>query len=613
MRDERVERARAKLGTPRDVLKAHGLSVRGSAARCPFHEDHQASLSLYEKDGVERWRCHACDIGGDAFDLEQKLSGATLRQLLDELAPQEAEPLRARSRLRPAEYLRSRGIVSEVLIETIGITYSSDRVWMSWHDADGAKIYSTGRATNGAAPKYLHSKGTRPALFATPTAWTSPRVVVVEGHLDALAAAQANMPAFATGGTSISVEMIEILAGKEQLLLVADADEGGHKWRGELIDNLKGRVELREAQLPPGCKDLADVAQKAHAIGDDPAEAVFDVLEQARAIPGTAVRLMSGGRFALDQPDEIPTIWGKGDEILWAAGEPLLLNSPPGLAKTTLSQRLVLARLGIGPNEIFGLPVARTERRILYIAADRPRQAARSLRRMISKDDRETLDCQLLVWRGPLAFDLTKEPDRLVQFGLEHEVGTIVIDSLKDVASKLSDDETGTAISRSWQQCVAEGIDVLTNHHQRKSQADNRKPKSLDDVYGSAWITASAGSVLLLWGKPGDAILEFSQLKIIAGEVGPLQVLLDYDTGHLTIADETRPIDHLRAAHNGLTGTELASLLHGNTDKNQVAKARRILDRLVKQGTATRREEPTPGGGIPTARYYLLSSQEPLA
>ena len=294
MRDERIERARERLGTPADVLRAHGFQVRARTARCPFHEDTTPSLSLYAKDGAERWKCHACGIGGDALDLEQRLSQATLIQLLDELAPID-EPIRARKShaesVSPQDYLRSRGIISNVLIETAGIEYSSDRVWMPWHDANGQRIYSTGRATNGSTPKYVHTKGTKPALFATPIAWQASRVVVVEGHIDALAAAQAHFAAFATTGATISDEAVEILAGKEQVILVADQDEAGQRWRHELLTRLKGRVEICEAQLPPRCKDLADVAAEAVSAGADPEEAVFAVLDHATVTDAGPFRL----------------------------------------------------------------------------------------------------------------------------------------------------------------------------------------------------------------------------------------------------------------------------------------------------------------------------------
>jgi hypothetical protein len=54
---------------------------------------------------------------------------------------------------------------------------------------------------------------------------------------------------------------------------------------------------------------------------------------------------------------------------------------------------------------------------------------------------------------------------------------------------------------------------------------------TIDGVYGSTWITSGAGSVVLLNGKPGDAIVSFHHIKQPACEVGPFKIIHDHDTG----------------------------------------------------------------------------------
>ena len=44
---------------------------------------------------------------------------------------------------------------------------------------------------------------------------------------------------------------------------------------------------------------------------------------------------------------------------------------------------------------------------------DRPKQALRSFRRMVSEDDTEILSERLVVWSGPLPFDIGTEPGEL--------------------------------------------------------------------------------------------------------------------------------------------------------------------------------------------------------
>ena len=79
----RVARAHDRVGVPADVLERHGIKVVGRTARCPFHDDRTPSLSLFTgRDGKPRWRCFACDMGGDALDLEARLSGRTIAEVL---------------------------------------------------------------------------------------------------------------------------------------------------------------------------------------------------------------------------------------------------------------------------------------------------------------------------------------------------------------------------------------------------------------------------------------------------------------------------------------------------------------------------------------------------
>jgi hypothetical protein len=80
--------------------------------------------------------------------------------------------------------------------------------------------------------------------------------------------------------------------------------------------------------------------------------------------------------------------------------------------------------------------VATSDRPILYLAMDRPRQAARSFRRMVAEADRQLLDGQLVVWVGPLPVDPTRDKDQFADFAEEicPNVGTIIVDSVKDFA-----------------------------------------------------------------------------------------------------------------------------------------------------------------------------------
>jgi replicative DNA helicase len=319
-------------------------------------------------------------------------------------------------------------------------------------------------------------------------------------------------------------------------------------------------------------------------------------------------RLKSGARFVLDDCADLDPIWGSGDEVLWSSGEGLLFVGPTGVGKTTLALQVMAARLGI-IHEVLGWPVKPVDRPILYLAMDRPMQIRRAMRRLFGEEHRELLDELLVVHEGPLPLDLGRVPEQLLETVREAGAGSVFIDSYKDAAVKITDDEVGGNLNRAVQYLLRDGIDVAGLHHQRKGQG-GAKPTSLEDVYGSTWITAGQGSVVLLWGAAGDPIVELRHLKQPAGEVGPLKIETDHSLGLSTIfRGQVDALLVLRNASNGATTTDLARLMFEceKPNDNQRKKAQRSLDRLVRDNLARKSPYVAAGdGGAVGARYHAV-------
>jgi replicative DNA helicase len=312
--------------------------------------------------------------------------------------------------------------------------------------------------------------------------------------------------------------------------------------------------------------------------------------------------------FAVDSSGEEVAIWGRGDDVAHASGEPTMIIGPDGVGKTTLVQRLMLARAGIG-SKLLGMYVEPAEGSILYVSADRPKQAARSLFRMVAdleRRDAGKLREAVLVWRGPLPFDIVKTPATLTEWAQGFGADEVVLDSLGFVAQRLAEDETGSAIAQAFSVAAAAGLEIIALGHPRKPPNEGgEKPTKIADVYGSRWITAACGSILSLWGAPGEPVVELRQLKSPKGDVGPFQIEIDHERGTVERIEGSDLLGHLRAASDGLSAKEAARFMEGGSPRAREVKARRQLERLETTGLAFRRDgEPIRGGVHEPARYF---------
>lgn len=321
---------------------------------------------------------------------------------------------------------------------------------------------------------------------------------------------------------------------------------------------------------------------------------------------------VDGAEFILDQPAEVPAIWGEGSRVLWAPGEALMIAGPQGVGKTTLAGQILCALLGT-LTTVLGLPVAAFSGRILYLAMDRPRQISRSLRRQFSEKDRALLAERLVVRPGPPPADLAASPTLLATMAQHHGASVVVVDSLKDAVVGLSDDAVAASYNRARQHLLASGCEIIELHHVVKRTTKNDQPGSaVDSIYGSTWLTSGCGSVVLITGEPGDPIVGFRHVKQPAEEVGPYRLLHDQDTGTLSIEHGVDLLELVKlAGPDGLTAKDAAAAVTEKTQpsRSDIEKARRKLDKLVQAHVLERLDGSAGGANGGSTTAWFLADQ----
>lgn len=374
-----------------------------------------------------------------------------------------------------------------------------------------------------------------------------------------------------------------------------------HTYLGQVREWTKRRAALTLAT------ELNRIATEGGTI-DAPVDALLHSIRLelgslADSDPSSSLRdrLVSGGHFVAGADTGTAPLHGKGEDVLHAAGEPTFVVARTGLGKSTYAQNYLLHRIGLRTEDWLGLPVSPLpmDRSILYVAADRPKQVQRSLRRMVRSDELPILDEALLIWRGPLPFLINQDPLRLAAFVRSLEIATkrtfdeVVLDSLKDVAVDLAKDEGGSAVAVALARLVADERNVLVLHHERKAERLSKKaPGSIDDIYGSQFLGACAGNVVYLFGEPGAHVLTLHHLKQSADQVGPLTVLHDHTTGRLDLEAPPDLLAALRGRPHGMTAKDACLVLFGDSSPSRdlTERARRRLDRLVSDELAFRRD-----------------------
>jgi len=130
------------------VMEREGIDVdRHGKFRCPFHDDRSPSGKVWPSSG--RWRCFACDIGGDSIDFVMRRHGMLYAEALRYLGidgPRTPEAIRQEREARAARERQEKYRASLRRLAN-GL---SDELRALYHLADTWRDYDRNEATRSA-------------------------------------------------------------------------------------------------------------------------------------------------------------------------------------------------------------------------------------------------------------------------------------------------------------------------------------------------------------------------------------------------------------------------------------------------------------------------------
>lgn len=167
----------------RKELELAGAKFKGRACLCIFHDERNPSAGIYLDDGVWRYKCHGCGVGGDIIDIRAMLNKSTVD---DELRKMKA-PSQNVVRAIPSKIFVSLEAVAGQLTNVEAIyRYTNptsnevDLAVIRWRDAAGKKKFIQCRPVGGGwLMKGLDSKN---PIYNRARVAKSDLVIVVEGE-----------------------------------------------------------------------------------------------------------------------------------------------------------------------------------------------------------------------------------------------------------------------------------------------------------------------------------------------------------------------------------------------------------------------------------------------
>lgn len=318
-----------------------------SVGLCPFHDDHNASLSVNLDNGL--YNCFACGAKGNVFTFYQELKKVNFLTALQEIAVMQ-------------------GITDSPVSQKVVATFE-------YKDIGGKLLYIKERLEPGRSgrskefrfkrregDKWIFNRGCDPVLYNLPELINAKYALIVEGEgkVDLLKKWGLVATCLDSGANSAwKDEYTDTLEGKDKVAILPDNDNPGRCYASKIANALNGKVGSLKVVVLPGLKEAEDMVDWAEVEGNDTAKLKEIIKEAPVWTPGDEPDAKKVEEF---DPSKLPTgayIQTMEVKIEWLIKGLLpkkaitVLHGRGGIGKTWLS--LSMAESIVTGNPFLGL------------------------------------------------------------------------------------------------------------------------------------------------------------------------------------------------------------------------------------------------------------------
>lgn len=203
----------------------------------------------------------------------------------------------------------------------------------------------------------------------------------------------------------------------------------------------------------------------------------------------------------------------------------LTLAGPPGVGKSQLTLRFMEA---MAKGQDFLKWKIDKPSRMLFLSLEMPHEEIDYFLNVMNIEATDTFieNMYIFPFGGVMSLLNVENQARILDIAKQVKPDGIVIDSLgAAIGGNISDDANVLKLFHflKFQLCRTFDCFIWLIHHPRKAQVGNKKPDTLDDLYGSTYIAGQSTTVLGLHPKNGG--LELSNQKLrMAPEFKPIKL-----------------------------------------------------------------------------------------